>query len=197
MNKDDVVKIQDEILLAALAHVVFDGWNWEAVVLGAADAGHSEQSARGVFPGQVIDVLDGFAALADRRMMAALADVDADELRVRDRVRVALMARYGFLAEHKDALRQSVQFWAVPTRKVRGGKLVWRTADVIWNWAGDTATDYNRYTKRWLLSGIIVSSTLYWMNDSCETLDNLERFVDRRIDNVMKFGKILSRKKKA
>jgi ubiquinone biosynthesis protein COQ9 len=197
MNKDDVVKIQDEILLATLPHVVFDGWNWEAVVLGAADAGHSEAVARGVFPGRVIDVLDGFAALADRRMLAALVDVDADALRVRDRVKVSLMARYGFLAEHKDALRQSVQFWAVPTRKVRGGKLVWRTADVIWNWAGDTATDYNRYTKRWLLSGIIVSSTLYWMNDSCETLDNLERFVDRRIDNVMKFGKILSRKKKA
>jgi ubiquinone biosynthesis protein COQ9 len=196
MNKNDVVKIQDEILLAALPHVVFDGWNWDVVVLGATDAGHNEAVARAVFPGRMIDALAGFAVLADRRMMTALADINAQELRVRDRVRVALMARFSFLAQHKDALRQSAQFWAVPTRKIRGGKLVWRTADVIWDWAGDKATDYNRYTKRGLLSGIIVSSTLYWLNDNSETLDNLERFVDRRIDNVMKFGKVLSRKKK-
>lgn len=196
MNKDDVTQIRDEILLAALPHVAFDGWNWEMVCRAAAEAGHKDTVVRVVFPGRIVDVLEAFADLADREMLKALQGVNPEDLRIRDRVSTALMARYEFLAPHKEALRQSLQFWMVPTRKPRAAKLVWRTADRIWDFAGDTAQDYNRYTKRGLLSGIIVSTTLVWLSDETENLDNTKAFLDRRIENVMQFGKVISRFKK-
>ena len=49
----------------------------------------------------------------------------------------------------------AVAFWVRPMRKFEGAKLVWKTADKIWNWAGDTSSDYNYYTKRALLSAVI------------------------------------------
>ena len=197
MNKNDVTDIRDSILMAALPHVNFDGWTWDMVQRAAEEAGFEVSAARAVFPDRIKDVLDHFADLADREMLKALEVVKVDDLRIRDRIREALIARYEWLAPHKEALRQSVQFWMVPTRKPRAGKIVWRTADRIWEWAGDTSQDYNHYTKRTLLSGIIVSTTLAWLNDAREDMDNTKAFLDRRIENVMQLGRIINKDKKA
>lgn len=193
MNKVDVIKIRDEILHKALPHVAFDGWVWATVVLGAQEAGYDEPMARAVFPAQVVDALDGLSDMADRGMMEALAQVDPAELRIRDRIATALLARFEVLQPYKDAVKQSSSFWAIPTRKPRGAKIVWRTADLIWDWAGDESTDYNRYTKRGLLSGIIVSTTLAWFEDDGESMDSTKAFLDRRIENVMQLGKVVGR----
>lgn len=200
MNKDDVTKVRDEIIRSALPDVMFDGWSWAVVCSAAAKAGYSEGVGRAVFPSRMTDVLDAFADLADREMLAMLLEHDPKEISVRERIKTALMARFRFLEAHQDALRQSVKFWAVPSRKARAAKIVWRTADRIWIYAGDEARDYNHYTKRGLLSGIIVSATLFWLNnngDAQETLDSLEGFIDRRIANVMQLGRIIGRFKKA
>lgn len=197
MNKNDVSEIRDKIILTALPQVAFDGWAWATIEAAAEDAGYESSMARAVFPDRIKDVLDGFADLADREMLKALKDVHSEDLRIRDRIREALLARYAWLGPHKEPLRQSIQFWMVPTRKPRGAKIVWRTADRIWNWAGDDARDYNRYTKRGLLSGIIVSTTLAWLNDASENMDNTKAFLDRRIENVMQLGKIINKVKKA
>ena len=185
------IEIRDEILLAALPNVAFDGWTWEMVCAAAIDAGHSENVARAVFPGKMIDVLDHFADWADREMLKALEGVNPEDLRVRGRVREALLARFEALNSYKDAVNQSLHFWLWPTRKPRALKITWRTANRIWDWAGDTSTDYNRYTKRGLLSGVIVSTTLAWLNDDTQDRDKTKAFLDRRIENVMQLGKVV------
>lgn len=199
MDNRDVTRIRDEIITSALLHVPFDGWTRAALEQGAVDAGYDAAMARAVFPGGVSDALDGFADMADRAMLAGLEGVEAQTLRVRDRVQTALMARYRFLEPYREALRQSVCYWAVPSRKHRGLKILWRTTDRIWGWAGDTSTDYNRYTKRALLSGVIVSATLAWLGDKNRGQDaeSLRGFVDRRIENVLGFGKFMGRYKRA
>lgn len=201
MQKQDITALRDEIILKALPNVVFDGWRWDVIEAASADAGYAPGTAQAVFPDRMCDVLDGFADLADRKMLAALAEINPEDLRVRDRVRSALLARYDFLRPHKEALRQSVQFWMVPTRKPRAAKIIWRTADRIWEWAGDTALDYNRYTKRGLLSGIIAASTLAWLADPHEDMAQTKAFIDRRIENVMQlgqgFGRVMGFFKKA
>ncbi len=193
MNKDDLQKIRDDILKEALPEVIFNGWNWPSVEISGVNAGYGKAMVAAVFPDKMMDVLDGFADMADREMLRALSGVKAQNLRVRERVRVALMARYEFLNQYKEAERQALQFWVHPLRKVKAAKIVWRTADRIWNWAGDEATDYNRYTKRGLLSGVIVSTTLAWLNDPSESMDNTASFLDRRIENVMQLGMALNR----
>ena len=197
MNKQNVTELRDEIIAAALPHVPFEGWSWKTVERAAEDAGHTPAVARAVFPGRMNDVLDAFSDRADRLMLADLETIHPEDLRIRDRIRTALLTRYRLLNEHKEAVRHSVQYFMRPLKKPTGAKLVWRTADKIWDWAGDTSQDYNRYTKRGLLSGIIVSTTLVWMNDDSEAMDNTKAFLDRRIENVMQFGKIINKIKKA
>ncbi len=189
--------IKDAILYAALPNVAFDGWEWSVILSAAEQAGYSDQDARTAFPDQILDVLDHFSDMADRGMMEALQDINPDDMRVRDRVHTALMARYQWLAPHKEAVSVSLKFWVIPTRKPRAAQIVWRTADHIWDWAGDTATDYNRYTKRGLLSAIIVPTTLVWVNDTDPDMRKTRQFLEDRITNVLQiggaFGKILGK----
>ena len=190
MNKE-TLEIQDEILEAALPNVAFDGWSWDVMCAAADDAGYNENIALAVFPEKLTGVLDYFSAWADRQMLDRLSKIDPSEMRIRDRIRTALMARYAVLNEHKEAVQQSLNYWLWPTRKPRAAKITWRCADVIWNWAGDNAKDYNRYTKRGLLSAVIASTTLAWLNDPSEDMSKTQAFLDRRIENVMQFGKII------
>jgi ubiquinone biosynthesis protein COQ9 len=36
--------------------------------------------------------------------------------------------------------------------------LLWESADALWRWAGDAATDENHYSKRAILSGVLAST---------------------------------------
>lgn len=197
MDKNDVLDTRDEIIEALLPMVPFEGWSWKTVDLAAVECGHNKGVSRAVFPGRLDDVLDGFSDWADRKMMDEISAINPEDLRIRDRIRTALLTRYRALDEHREAVRLSAQYFMRPTKKPLGAKLVWRTADRIWDWAGDISTDYNRYTKRGLLSGILVSTTLVWVDDDSETLDNTKAFLDRRIENVMQFGKMINKIKKA
>ena len=68
-------------------------------------------------------------------------------------------------------------------------KASWHSADVMWRLAGDTATDYNHYTKRAILGSIYAATLAVFVNDESEGKAETRAFLDRRIDGVMRFEK--------
>lgn len=180
--------IQDQIIEAALENVAFDGWTWTVVERAAIQAGHDVNVAHAVFPEKIDDVLAHFSDMADRWMLEALLKVPDENMKIRDRIKICVQTRLECLNDHKEAVRAASVYWLVPTRKIRAAKLVWKTADTMWNWAGDTSDDYNHYTKRTLLSGVITTTTVRWLNDDSENNQESWAFLDRRIDNVLKIG---------
>lgn len=187
-------EIRDDILSALLPAVAFDGWTMQAAEQAAAQAGYLPEMVAAVFPGGMDDVVAHFADKADREMLAALGD--GADLKVRERITLAAQKRLQWLNGHREAEREAVAYWMRPLRKYKGAKIVWRTADRIWEWAGDTATDYNRYTKRGLLSGVLTTTTLYWLREEGRDLTETFAFLGRRIENVMQWGKMIGNFKK-
>lgn len=194
---EDNENIRDTILVELLPDVPFDGFSWVGVEQASIRAGYERDMARAVFSGGLTDVVAHFSDWADRTMLDVLVDTDIESLRVRDRIRDAVMARFGVLQQHKEAVRFALSYWAMPPRGIRASQVLWRTSDRIWDWAGDTATDYNRYTKRGLLSGVISSTTLAWFNDDDPAMSATKDFLDRRIENVMQLGRCIGKFKKA
>lgn len=192
MNEKSIA-LRDSIILAALPDAAFDGWRWEGVLAAAQAAGIERDMARAVFPGGLPDVLDGFSDLADREMLKALADTAPETLKIRERVKLCITRRLEFLQPHKEAVRAALVFRTLPSRSFQSARIVWRTADRIWDWAGDTAADYNRYTKRGLLSGLLASCTLVWLNEDDPAMPRTLDFLARRIDNIVDTGRFLSR----
>ena len=68
-------------------------------------------------------------------------------------------------------------------------RLLYKTVDAMWYAAGDTSTDFNFYTKRATLAGVYSSTLLYWLNDRSEGNEATWSFLDRRIEDVMRFEK--------
>lgn len=189
--------IKRAILETALPNVPFDGWTMTMLENAALSAGYSKAMVISVFPQGVRDVLIYLSIWADDRMLQVLKTANPISMRVRDRVALAVRTRFEILAPHKEAERLAIAYWMRPLRKWEAGKLVWKTADAIWQWAGDTATDYNRYTKRGLLSGVLTATTLFWLDDKSQDHTESWGFLDRRIDNVLSIGKIVGRLKTA
>lgn len=198
---NEVTTICDNIIEQSLFDAQLDGWSWKGIETAAQECGYGEDMAASVFPDELDGALGHFADWADRKMLQRLECFDPEQMRVRDRVRQGVLCRYAVLEPYKEAVRYALAHWAVPGRQARAGKILWRTADKIWKWAGDTSTDYNYYTKRGLLSSVIASTTLVWLNDPAfeRTLNDTvpdsptHKFLDARIDNVLTIGKNLGK----
>ena len=59
----------------------------------------------------------------------------------------------------------------------------------MWRQAGDTATDYNHYTKRAILGGVYAATIAVFLNDEGEDWADTRAFLARRIDGIMRFEK--------
>ncbi len=189
----DIDKARERILTATLPRVVFDGWSWTALGAGTRDAGFEPIMARRAFPGGPAELLEAFSADADRAMLAALMERDPAAMKVRERIATGVWLRLAYLAPHRQAVRQSLSFLALPANAGLGLRLLYRSVNAIWYAAGDTATDYNFYTKRGLLAAVYGSKMLYWLNDRSEGFADTRGFLDRRIAEVMRVPAAMSR----
>lgn len=179
------------LLDAALPDILFDGWTNDTLRRAAHSLNIDDTTLRAAFPKGITDALDTFAAMADIAMHDTLSTTDPHTLPTRDRIATAIMARFDALCPHKDAVRTSLKCWLNPLRKPRAARILWRTADHIWTWAGDTATDYNRYTKRALLTPVLTAATLVWLNDHTPNHEKTNRFVRARLDTIVHAGQAL------
>jgi ubiquinone biosynthesis protein COQ9 len=184
----DIDKMREKLLLATLPHVPFDGWSDAAIRAGAEDAGLSPAEALNAFPAGPAEALALFSDWADRRMLARLEKTDLAAMKVREKVAAGVRLRLEVLQPHKEAVRRGLAFLSLPPNAGQGLKGLHRTVDAIWTMAGDRATDYNYYTKRLLLAGVLSSTTLYWLNDRSEGHAATWAFLERRIDEVLKVG---------
>lgn len=191
MTSDKVHKnsdVKDRILDAALDDIAFDGLTWGVIEDAAEKAGFDREMAFAVFPDRLEDFVIHFSHWTDRQMMKKLNAQDFSGARMRDKIQAGVLARLEVLQPHKESVRQMASFWLKPFQQGQASKLVWKTSDVLWIWAGDTSDDYNHYTKRTLLSGVIVTTMIRWLNDNSEEMQETKEFLERRIDNVIKIG---------
>ena len=182
----------DTLLDAILPHVVFDGWSPASFKAALGDLNISEAEAKFVAPRGAIDLAVAYHRRADAAMVARLSEADLDDLRYSEKVATALRYRIEAM-DNREAVRRASTLFALPMNTVEGGKLVWETADAIWNALGDTSDDANWYTKRATLSGVWASTVLFWLGDDSAGFADTFAFIDRRIDDVMRIEKMKSK----
>lgn len=176
------------VLAAALPNVAFDGWSQKVLDEAIAAANIDENIAVLAFPDGVGTLIGAFSAHGDSVMLENLPE--AEGLKIRERITEAVWTRLNVDEPYKEAARRAAGWLAVPGHQAQGGKLLFASANHMWRWAGDTATDYNYYSKRLILSGVIASTRLAWFDDKSDDHADTRAFLERRIDNVMQFEKV-------
>lgn len=184
----------DEIR-AALAPIIarnagFDGWSEAAVHSAADEAGVDRDVAKLAFKDNAIDMIDAWIESIDLELAHRLPAEKLGAMKIRDRITALLATRLEIMAPDRESLRRAMAIMAMPQNLVRSAKIGWRSADRMWRLAGDTASDFNHYTKRMTLSAVYASTLNVFVNDDSDNFADARAFLDRRIDNVMQFEKI-------
>jgi ubiquinone biosynthesis protein COQ9 len=181
-------KIKDAILLAALPHVAFEGLSVKALAAGTADAGLARQDLLHAFPDGVADAIAHWSDWADRRAVVVMESAEVAHMKTHQRVAMGVWARLEAMGRWREAARKATAWLAAPRHAPLASRLTYRTCDAIWRAAGDVSTDFNFYTKRGLLGGVVLSTTLYWLQDGSEGNQATSAFLDRRIAEVLRIG---------
>ncbi len=185
-------RFRDQLLDALLELAPETGWTQAGLARAAQKAGLTEGQALLAAPNGVADLLEAFGTRAARAPGARLNDPDIAAMKVRQKVAAGVKAWLAELGRHKAAVKRAA---ASPANLLTGPKGVWAAADAIWSGLGDKSTDFNWYTKRMILSGVIGSTLAVWLGtDDQQQIDD---FLERRIENVMQFEKFKGQVKDA
>ena len=178
--------IAPRLLEAILPHVPFDGWSPTAFDAACRDADVEKQAARAACPRGATDLAVRYHHDGDARMVDAYGADDTDALRIRDKITLLIRLRLE-AADDKEVVRRGTALFSLPHLVPEGARLVWGTADAMWTALDDPSEDINWYTKRATLSAVYGSVVLYWLGD--DSLDHQATFdfIERRIEDVMRF----------
>ncbi|GAA3741688.1 COQ9 family protein [Sphingorhabdus rigui] len=168
----------------------FDGWSDAAVHAAADEAGVDRDVAKLAFKDNAIDMIDAWIDSIDLELAHRLPAEKLAAMKIRDRITALLATRLEIMAPDRESLRRAMAIMAMPQNLVRSAKIGWRSADRMWRLAGDTASDFNHYTKRMTLSAVYASTLSVFVNDDSDNFADARAFLDRRIDNVMQFEKV-------
>lgn len=181
---DWAAETETRLLDAALPHVRALGWTSRLVRRAASDAGLSPEEAELSLPQGARDLVALFSYQRDELTIAALAGLDASALKVRERISAGVQAWIGAALGDETAVRRWTGFLALPQNLPLAARLAWRSADRIWRWAGDAATDENHYSKRAILAGLLTSTLAVRLSNSPAAAT---RHLERGIDAVMAY----------
>lgn len=175
---------RDAALEAALPFVGALGWTRDALRQAAGP------DADLLFPGGPAEMVEAWCDLADRRMAEDAAGLDMDGMRLADRVRWVIAGRLARAEPHREAVRRAVGLLAMPGHAVLAARCTARTVDAIWRAAGDDAAGWSRHSKRAILAGIYCSTVLFWLRDGSEGAAATLAFLDRRLADVGRLGRL-------
>jgi len=182
-------KLRRELALAVGENAVFDGWTRKAVDSAATQLGIDPLQARLAMPKAPAGMIDVYIREVDRALEAGFTPQRMAKMKIREKIRSLIWHRLEIMGPAREAVRRALAILAMPQNLSLALRTGWRSADLMWRIAGDTSTDFNHYTKRMTLGAVYGSTLLVWLDDRSEGWSETAAFLDRRIDDVMRFEK--------
>ncbi|MBL6454684.1 COQ9 family protein [Belnapia sp. T6] len=185
--------IRDAAIRAMLPIAAEEGWTWSTIRAGLAAAGEDPALAESHFPTGPAGAVAAWIDLSNREMEAAAEAEDVAALRVPARIRRLVELRFQAVAPHKRALRRALSLLALPWNTPVALRTTAGTVSAIWYAAGDTSADFSWYTRRATLAGVYGTTLAYWMRDDDPDTAAAMEFLDRRLADVARLGRMRRR----
>ena len=183
-EQDWASETEQRVLDAALPLVSQVGWNAALVARAGEAAGLSSADVELLLPKGASDLAALLSRRHDAAALAALCKIDPAKLKVRERIHAAVEARIDAAMANEPAIHAVIAWLARPPHAPLGLALGWETADALWRWAGDTATDENYYSKRVILGTVLATTLAVRLTGGHEAA---RKHLTARIDQVMAF----------
>jgi ubiquinone biosynthesis protein COQ9 len=182
-------QLRRQLALTVGENAVFDGWTKKAVDSAATQLGIDPVQARLAMPKTQSGMIDLYIQEVDRTLEAWFTPERLAGMKIREKIRSLIWRRLEIMGSAREAVRRGLAILAMPQNIPLALRISWRTADLMWRIAGDSSSDFNHYTKRMTLGTVYASTLVVWLEDQGEGWSETAAFLDRRIDDVMKFEK--------
>lgn len=189
------IKTQDDILAAMVLKVTTEGWTLKCLEHSVMELGFSENEAKRAFQGNLNHVFNHLIDMIDRRMSDSLKEIDLRTYRVRERIIFLILLRLQFMVPYRLLLTKALKSQSFSGSVINLSQKFFGTVNNIWYTSGDQATDFNYYSKRFLLSGVYASTFLFWLQDKSLDFSKTQKFLENRIDQIMKVSAWIRRLK--
>ncbi|WP_316353841.1 COQ9 family protein [Candidatus Trichorickettsia mobilis] len=142
-----------------------------------------------LFPDGVREVVEFFENWQDQKMMLQLQEqTQITQLRIREKIALALQIRIKNISKLIH-IRNNAYF-ILPENIFFAMRMAWNSCNLIWYYTGDTATDFNHYSKRGLLVSVYLSAILFYIADESENAVDTDRFIDDALENIINIAKL-------
>ena len=184
----DSIENKQKILDHFLELCVFEGWNEKTLKQSLIKAEIDVKFLPFIFENGCLDVAKFFVTKIDLEMEKEVENIDFTEMKIRDKIKNLVKTRLKINQEFKPQLAKLVQFCLQPKNIGFAFKSAYKTADLIWRIAGDSATDFNFYSKRLILAKIYIRVLLCFIKDDSTNHQKTLDLLDRQIEKVMSFA---------
>ena len=196
--KNKSKSINENLVLGMLDNVPFDGWSWEALYKSAAELKlydkkldeHDKNELRSFFKNDIVETIKTFNDYLDKNMEEKFIKSKHEFKKIHEKIKQLILLRLDLALKHKESIRSSIGLMSLPQNSKNSFLMLYKTCDKMWRVSGDESTDFSFYTKRIILSGVYSSTLLFWLNDETNELTKTEDFLDRRLKDVSKIGKL-------
>jgi ubiquinone biosynthesis protein COQ9 len=187
--------MKEQLFRDFLELVPLHGWNQNVIHILSLSYHQQPGLIELYYPNGLLDFEFQLHNQIDQQWTADCQTLAVANLPIRERIFSLIMKRFDYYEPLKDVLQPLHIYYAKPHHLMQSTKRLWNLADQIWYLAQDQSTDWNYYSKRLLLSGIISSSMLFWLyhDQPNTTRHDTEAFVRRRIEEVLTLGRTLKR----
>ncbi len=200
----DSYENKEKILKNFLKISEIEGWSERAMIQAFEESEINPSYQKIIFENGIIDLAEFFISYNNQKTYDEILKIENfHQKKIREKIQIFLYNRFIIEKNNKIAIRRLINFYLnlknfcninVGVRPVATAmKSSYLIADFIWLSIKDRSTDYNFYTKRLILSKIIIRVLLKFLNDNSNELDETRLLIDKEIEKVMKFEKMKSK----
>ncbi|EAL70121.2 ubiquinone biosynthesis protein [Dictyostelium discoideum AX4] len=186
------IELKIKILENSLKYVNSYGWTSEAVSKACIEMGYPPITQGILGEDSAYELALYFVTKCNTDLMIKLSDAENSEqqllsgLSKKEKVKLALKLRLSMIKPFIGRWSEAMQLLANPKNIVNSSPSMLTLVDNIWYLVGDKSSDFDWYAKRGLLIALYTSAELFMLSDTSVDHSNTWRFVDDRVDDLIK-----------
>ena len=202
IDSDD---IKLKILKNFLEISVFEGWNDSAIELAIKKTFPNQEILPNQMPIIFEDGIYSLISFVSKNRCETLAEIssknpDFNNLKLNAKINYLIFQLLKIDENNKGAFKRLLNFYLVPKNPLNDSincgfrpvnqafKEVYFVADYLWKLCNDKSSDFNFYSKRIILSKVLIRSFMFFLNDNSLNNINTQKFIDKEIEKILKFN---------
>lgn len=179
----------------------FEGWSDYSLRLAFNKSQVDEKYLDIIFENKIFSAIEFITELRLKNLLELCkTSSEFSSKKISDKIALALFNFLDLDKNNKVSFKRLVNFYINPQNLIfyknfglKPTKVAfsqsYRVADFIWNLCGDQSTDFNFFSKRMILSKIVMRSFVYFVNDNSLNSCATKNFIEQQILKVLKFNK--------